>query len=98
MDGHVEARNKEFFTLERKLIKIDCGQVLFDGAFEISRGKYIDFNAYFVRVTDPLLSYFSKAGLTEEQSRKLYKQIIEEVPAGRAKILFKPHSSFELVY
>lgn len=93
----LESSSRSRICLERALLSLDCGQIIFNKQFEICREKYEDSEEHLVCINNPLLNYFSKELLTEFESKKLYQQILQDVPAGTARILFKYPSSFEVV-
>ena len=93
----MESSGRYRINLERTLISFDCGQIFLDRPFELCREKYVDSDEYLVVLNNLLMSSFSKEPLTESESKKLYHQILQDVPSGCARILFKYPRSFEII-
>lgn len=96
-NNFVESGDKCWTTLEMALLNLNCGDIIFNRQFEISRGRYVNSDEYLVGISNPLMRCFSKGGMTNEQSKKLYSQILQDVHPGCMKILFKYPNSFEVI-
>lgn len=94
----VESSGRFRINLERALINIDCGSIVFDGPFEVCREKFEDSEEYLVNLNMPHFETYSRENLNEFESKRLYQQILQDVSAGCARLLFKKDNSFELVY
>lgn len=93
----MESSGRLRINLERTLINIDCGNIIFDRPFELCREKFEDSEEYLVNLNMPHFEVYSKENLSEIESKRLYQQILQDVSSGCARILFKYPSSFELV-